>query len=136
MALPEEEIKDLLDAGGFLGSWVDGRGNTQPNPVVQIGMLRESEIGRNRCIVIRKNGGSSADEYLRNPNLVIYFLGYESDGHLIIAERMDEMIGYILDNYQSGCIMSVTAQGDVNGPFMTDSGRPVYELNLQTIRGT
>lgn len=133
MALPEEEVRDLLQTGGFLGPWVDLRGNSQPTPVVQVGMLIESEIGNNRCIVIRKGGGGIADEWLRVPQITIYLIGFVSDAHLILAERADQMLEYLLDNYQSGRTIGVTTQSDVNGPFLFDSGRPAYEINLQTI---
>ena len=133
MALPEEDIKNLLDDGGFLDSWVDQRGTLHAKPVTQVGMLIEQELECDeRCVMIRKSGGSGADEYLRNPIISIYMMGTISDAHLIIAERIGEMLDYVLDNYKSGCTIGATVQGDIEGPYLMASGRPAYEFNIQT----
>lgn len=131
--LTEFQVRAHLDSGGFLGAFTDIFGGSQEAPEVQVGFYEDTRVaGKKRILLIRSsNSGGPSDDLYRIENVTIALVGLAvySDW-LIVKGRAAQMHRWLLENFKSDCIINFDDINDVTGPFLTESNRPVAELNF------
>lgn len=131
--LTEIMIRDHLDSGGFLGPFTDILGGSQPAPLTQIGIFRDTDTeSTSRIVLIRSdNAGGPSDDIYRIENMIISFIGLGNyDDWLITKGRATQAHRWLLENFKSDCIINFDDISDVTGPYFTESDRPVAEMNF------
>ena len=137
--LPEEIIRDLLEDGGLLGEW-EKDGITYPAPKLQLFEFRESKLERNqsklRGVFIRSVGDSSENPYLlESRNILLGFVTLPEDSDLYVGRfRAQDFYEYLKANFKKDCIHGITPTFTAT-PIKLDSGRYVFEIELQTQAG-
>ena len=136
MTLAAKQIRDLLDEGWLLDGWSDMFSTDQPAPIVQMLLFNEGKLkATDRCILIRNSGSGDSTQYVQRQQFTIHLFGLNDaqSEAAIVNERADQINAYFLSNYKKTCIIGVNVLSDVMGPFLTDSGRPVFEINIEII---
>ena len=129
--LPESQIENLLNLGGMLSAWTGPYG-AEPAPTVQKMLFYEPTDANERVILIRNSGSSGVnDEDLRRPSYMIVMFGRVDESPATVKTRMDDINGWLLENYQSDSIIGVEVLTDVLGPYLTTTGRPFSEITVQ-----
>ncbi len=133
--LEVSQLEAHLVSGGFLTSFTDIYGDAQPAPVVQLDEIDETKISNNaRAVMIRTTGNitnASTRYQYKERNMLIVVLGNQGkQDRVVIKGLADAMEEWLVANPQDGgCIFNIVSSG-VNGPFIYDSSRRAYEINL------
>jgi hypothetical protein len=128
----EQMVQKILQDGGMLGGWTNPNGEPVAAPVVQIGLLRETDIGENRCVLIRSNNGGGT-KYVQRPSVDVYLFGIKDlvDAYNITS-RAGDIFGYILTSPCYGDIMGTT-QVSMSPTLSSSEGRPYILINFTAI---
>lgn len=135
--ITELQIKNILDAGGMLGSWTDFEGNTQPAPVVRL--IRaprdiDADIGNNRMLLIREVGTSGGDQFGQKHIVNLFLFGLQEDSDTpVVKDRADQLMSFFLEHREGECIITVNAQSFGLPVNVSDTGRPFCEITLETL---
>ena len=135
--LEEEQLKQHLITGGFLSSFVDIFGATQPAPITQMLEfdLSPQAVPANKVAVLIKNNGSASNPatntLFTQRRMLISVVGNTSAAGSVIAKGLAmDMDGWLKANVTDGqCIFNITSSG-VSGPFIFDDSRRAHEINL------
>jgi len=131
------EIRQLelhLIAGGFLASFTDILGGSQPAPIFQAFELDLTDIlPTDRVVMIRKTGNLSAPDrtFFKSQPMLALVVGKSSQVDSVIANGLAiDTEKYLVDNpTDGGCIANIVSSGVV-GPFITADGRRAFEIGL------
>lgn len=133
--LPEAQLRDFLDSLGLLGPFTVDSDNFDA-PIVQLGFWEELEVPQgDRILSILKRGDNDVSNGFlnRDLNMAIVFAGNTSQGDAInVNARTQEIVQTLLDNFTGGCIFDAKPTEPV-GPFISDSGRMVYEIPIRVL---
>ena len=133
--LEESQLRAHLVSGGFLTSFTDIYQENQPAPVVQLQEIDETKINKNqRAIMIRTTGNitnpTTRYQYKERTMTIVVLGNQGKQDRVIIKGLADDMEEWLVANPQDGnCIFNIVSSG-VNGPFIYDSSRRAYEINL------
>ncbi|MGJ8516645.1 phage tail termination protein [Carnimonas bestiolae] len=80
-------------------------------------------------ICIRRVGGGTSDEFGQNPTVLMQVCGRpnairETDEHIRLIKS------HFINNYCQPGVALFQIAGDINGPFMFNNDRPLFELNI------
>lgn len=123
--LPEYQVKEKLNSLGLLTGYT-----------VQLSEYVEPATASDRVVLIKIDGGVAANtDVYQSPTMFIAVFG-EVNGsltaHRLVAENIRRaLITESLYNDVCGA-QSVT---NVIGPYRTDTGRPVFEVNFTLVFG-
>ena len=123
--LPEYQVKEKLNSLGLLTGYT-----------VQLSEYVEPATASDKVVLIKIDGGVDANtDVYQSPTMFIAVFG-EVNGsltaHRLVAENIRKaLITESLYNDVCGA-QSVT---NVIGPYRTDSGRPVFEVNFTLVFG-
>lgn len=123
--LPEYQVKEKLNSLGLLTGYT-----------VQLSEYVEPVTAIDKVVLIKIDGGADANtDVYQSPTMFIAVFG-EVNGsltaHRLVAENIRKaLITESLYNDVCGA-QSVT---NVIGPYRTDSGRPVFEVNFTLVFG-
>lgn len=123
--LPEYQVKEKLNALGLLTGYT-----------VQLSEYVEPATASEKVVLIKVDGGVAANtDVYQSPTMFIAVFG-EVNGsltaHRLVAENIRKaLITESLYNDVCGA-QSVT---NVIGPYRTDTGRPVFEVNFTLVFG-
>ena len=132
----EVQIKDHLIAGGFLSSFTDVDGNTQPAPTTQLLEIDMTQIlDSGRVVLIRDIGGNtnpSTRIHYKQRNMIIVVVGQNNASDSVICKGLANDINeYLINNPNNGaCLMNIQSSG-VNGPFTFADSRRAYQINIR-----
>ena len=119
--LPEEQVRAVLDAGGLLAGFD-----------VQMMSYTEPTTATSRVVLIRVDGsGATSTEDHQFPTMLIAVFGAVADGDKTGLRVKAEGIAKKLRNL--GPVNRITGVQNLTnpfGPYFTDSGRPVFEINF------
>ena len=119
--LPEAQVRAVLDAGGLLVGFD-----------VQMMSYTEPTTATSRVVLIRVDGsGATSTEDHQFPTMLIAVFGAVADGDKTGLRVKAEEIAKKLRNLGPGNrIAGVQNLTNPFGPYFTDSGRPVFEINF------
>jgi len=131
------EVRQLelhLIAGGFLASFTDILGGSQPAPTFQAFELDLTDKPpTERVVMIRKTGNLSAPDrtFFKSQPMMVLVVGEATQLDSVIANGLAiDMERYLVENAtDGGCIANIVSSGVV-GPFITPDGRRAFEINL------
>ena len=119
--LPEAQIRAVLDADSLLAGFD-----------VQMMSYVEPTIATSRVVLIRVDGsGATSTEDHQFPTMLIAVFGAVADGDKTGLRLKAEEIAKKLRN--QGPVNRITGVQNLTnpfGPYFTDSGRPVFEINF------
>ena len=119
--LPEAQVKAVLDADNLLAGFT-----------VQLMSYAEPSSASERVVLIRVDGsGATSTEDHQFPTMLIAVFGAVADSDKSGLRLKAEEIAKKLRNLGPGNrITGVQNLTNPFGPYFTDSGRPVFEINF------
>jgi hypothetical protein len=127
----EEDIRQVLDDGGFLSAFVDYFGDNQPAPEVQLMLFDESDpdIDGKRIILIRETGGGGGNTYVQNATVSIVLFGLQDKtDSAVVKARAGEIYTYLLETRTKCGIINIDPIVSATPVMLTESGRPHVEI--------
>ena len=127
----EEEIRQVLDDGGFFSAFVDYFGDNQPTPAVQLMLFDESDpdIANQRIILIRETGGGGGNRYVQNATVSIVLFGLQDKtDSAVVKARAGEIYSYLLETRTKCGIINIDPIVSATPVMLTESGRPHVEI--------
>ena len=119
--LPEAQVRAVLDAGGLLAGFD-----------VQMMSYTEPTTETSRVVLIRVDGsGATSTEDHQFPTMLIAVFGAVADGDKTgLRVKAEEIAKKLRNLVPVNRITGVQNLTNPFGPYFTDSGRPVFEINF------
>ena len=119
--LPEAQIRAVLDADSLLTGFE-----------VQMMSYAEPTIATSRVVLIRVDGsGATSTEDHQFPTMLIAVFGAVADGDKTgLRIKAEEIAKKLRSQGPVNRITGVQNLTNPFGPYFTDSGRPVFEINF------
>lgn len=119
--LPEAQIRAVLDADSLLAGFD-----------VQMMSYAEPTIATSRVVLIRVDGsGATSTEDHQFPTMLIAVFGAVADGDKTgLRVKAEEIAKKLRSQGPVNRISGVQNLTNPFGPYFTDSGRPVFEINF------
>ena len=130
----EEQLRQILEDGGFLGTFTDYFGNSQPAPKVQIISANQTLMSNNpssRYIAIIVEGDAVTAMYAERQMIGVHLFGLpDISDQAIVKHRADQMLEHFLQVRKKDNIIDCIPQGFSIPPMFTETGRPVCSISL------
>ncbi len=139
--LEVKQLEDHILFGGFLSSFTDIFGNSQPAPKSQAFELNLTPDSNDvdpvkpndRVVMIRNSGNvtSSTRASFKSRPMLVLVVGRVGESDRVIANGLaDDIENYLVKHYSDGgCIANIESSG-VTGPFVTGDSRRFFEINI------
>ncbi|AZU97932.1 hypothetical protein [Vibrio phage LP.1] len=128
-----KQIATWLLSQGVFDQWTDEDGVLQPAFKLQRDELDETRIADSDRFIYIGQVGSSGDRYTASVPVAISFIGkVAANDRAAIKEYCERIFNLMLDYpLNDECIVSIEPLGYVNGPMKMESGRNVYDFEVQ-----
>lgn len=131
MNTPIQALYLYLENTGVLSSWTGPDGEIQDTPVVQTRLLKESDAKKSqRIFLIKNSSGGSGNRFVSMPVFTFAVMGKPGEDSVFAETYANLIYDILLDFDFADCVIGIDPIGGVNGPYLTESSRPVYDMEF------
>lgn len=133
MNTPIQTMQLWIREQGLLDEWESSNGATQEPFIPQLRLFNETVLDSDsRCLLIKISGSGGGNRYVSKPTILFSILGKVGENAVYAEEFANKVYAALLDFEFADSVISIDPLGGVNGALLTESNRPVYDMEFTT----
>jgi len=129
---PIQTLQLYLEGEGLFGDWQAPDETTQPAPELQTRILKEADIDNNKRILLIKSISNTGTRYVSEPVFLFSIMGKVGESEIYAETYANLIYAALLDFDHADCVISIDPLSPVNGAYLMESGRPVFDCEFTT----